>query len=124
MHVVCMRRALAEEHPWLPMNLLRAFEESKRNSIERLKFPGMSRYPLPWGSEYAARSTAIFGADFWPYGVDSNRPTLDAFTRYAFEHGVARRQLDAAEMFAEHARDLKTSYGEIGATSLGRRYVV
>ena len=33
MHLVGMRRSLAEQHPWLPMALFKAFERSKRVAL-------------------------------------------------------------------------------------------
>lgn len=114
MHIVCMRRELADVHPWLPMNLLQAFQRAKNNSLDRLKFPSMSRYALPWGNAYAQRSRSIFGDDFWPYGVSANRRTLEAFMQYAHEQGVCRRGLAVDELFAPGATDTATFYSAQG----------
>jgi 4,5-dihydroxyphthalate decarboxylase len=114
MHIVCMRRALTEEYPWLAMNLLKAFERAKNNSLERLKFPSMSRYALPWTNAYVVRSRGIFGEDFWPYGLTSNRQTLQAFLQYAYEQGVSPRLLAAEELFAAGASDTSTFYSAQG----------
>lgn len=114
MHIVCLRRDVAENHAWLPMNLLKSFEQAKNNSLERLKFPSMSRYALPWGNAYAMRSRNIFGDDFWPYGVVANRRTLEAFVRYAHEQGVCRRRLTVDELFAPGATDTATFYSAQG----------
>ena len=35
----------------------------------------------------------------WPYGIEANRPTLEAFLQYAHEQGVAMRRL-VEELFA------------------------
>ena len=40
------------------------------------------------------------GEDFWPYGIEANRPTLEAFLKYAFEQGVCRRHLSPEDLFA------------------------
>ena len=42
----------------------------------------------------------LMGDDFWPYGVEQNRVTLDAFLRYADEQGVSERRVALEEMFA------------------------
>ena len=114
MHIVCMRRDVAERHPWLPMNLLKAFEQAKKNSLDRLKFPSMSRYALPWSNAYVVRTRGIFGEDFWPYGVSANRRTLEAFVTYAHEQGVCRRLLTVEELFAAGALDSSTFYSAQG----------
>jgi len=114
MHILCMRRELADAHPWLPMNLLHAFQQAKNRSLDRLKFPSMSRYALPWGNAYAQRSRSIFGEDFWPYGVSANRRTLESFVQYAHEQGVCRRRLTIEELFAPGASDTATFYSAQG----------
>jgi CO/xanthine dehydrogenase Mo-binding subunit len=46
------------------------------------------------------RTLAAFGGELWPYGVDANRTTLGAFTRWAFEQGVTGRLVDVDELFS------------------------
>ena len=41
----------------------------------------------------------IFGDDHWPYGIDANRKTLDAFLQYAHEQGVCHRRLQPEDLF-------------------------
>jgi len=45
------------------------------------------------------RARELLGADPWPYGIEANRTTLEAFLRYAFEQGVCRRLLTAETLF-------------------------
>src|SRR4029453_15679185 len=35
-HIIAMRKAIVDEHPWAARNLYNAFLESKRRSIERI----------------------------------------------------------------------------------------
>lgn len=113
MHVVAMRRSVADQHPWLPMNLLLAFERAKKNSLDRMRLPGISNYAIPWHHVYVHEAENVFGSDFWPYGVAANRPTLEAFTQYAAEQGVARRVMAPEELFAETALELSNFYSAI-----------
>jgi 4,5-dihydroxyphthalate decarboxylase len=99
MHVVAMRRELYERHPWLAMNLYKAFDEAKRRALERAADITASFHPMPWTSELVKAAQALFGSDIWPYGIDANRVTLDAFLRYAFEQGVCHRPLTPEELF-------------------------
>jgi 4,5-dihydroxyphthalate decarboxylase len=39
------------------------------------------------------------GHDFWPYGVEPNRKTLETMTRYSYEQGLAVRKLSVEELF-------------------------
>jgi len=99
MHAIVVRTELIERHPWLAMNLLDAFEEAKRRSIERLSDVTAPHAPFPWIAPYAERMRALFGDDFWPYGVDKNRRTLEAFLQFAHEQGVCRRKLAPEDLF-------------------------
>jgi 4,5-dihydroxyphthalate decarboxylase len=40
------------------------------------------------------------GEDFWPYGFEKNRATLETFLRYSFEQGLSKRLLKPEELFA------------------------
>jgi 4,5-dihydroxyphthalate decarboxylase len=100
MHVVVLRREAYERDRWIAMNLFKAFEEAKRASLARLTEIGISHIPMPWLAEHARRWRDVAGEDFWPYGIDANRPTLEAFLQYAHEQGVATRRLKVEELFA------------------------
>jgi 4,5-dihydroxyphthalate decarboxylase len=105
MHVVVLRRAVYERDRWIAMNLLKAFEQAKRRSMARLVEIGLSHVPMPWLPEHARRWRELAGEDFWPYGIEANRPTLEAFAQYAFEQGVTARRTDVAELFAPETRE-------------------
>ena len=99
MHVIAIKADMLARHPWLAMNLYKAFEEAKRRSLERLSDITASHAPLAWIAPYAERMKALFGEDFWPYGLERNRKTLQAFVDYAFEQGVCHRRLALEELF-------------------------
>lgn len=105
MHVVAIRRDVFDRDPWIAMELLKAFELAKRRSMTRALDITAPRVPIPWVAEHAARSRQLFGEDFWPYGVEPNRRTLEAFLGFAWEQGVLHRQLDVEELFAEETSD-------------------
>ena len=99
MHVVALRREVHERDRWLAMNLFKAFDEARRRSLERAADMAVSFFPLPWIPDELKRARELFGADPWPYGIEANRTTLDAFLSYAFEQGVCRRQLTVETLF-------------------------
>ena len=99
MHVIVIKSDVLERHPWLAMNLYKAFEEAKRRSIERLSDITASHAPLAWLAPYTERMKSLFGEDFWPYGLEKNRKTLQAFVDFAFEQGVCHRRLKLEELF-------------------------
>jgi 4,5-dihydroxyphthalate decarboxylase len=98
MHVIALRRSILESQPWVARNLLNAFEESKRRSLERILDPAVSRYPVPWLTNYATRMRQMFG-ELFPYGIEANRPTLELFLRYAHEQGIAHKLVKPEDIF-------------------------
>ncbi len=104
MHTVAFRKDVLDRHPWAAMNLFDAFEEAKRRSVERIFAPTSTVFPIPWHYEYARRTRDIFGDDYWPYGIEGNRRTLDAFCQYTYEQGVCHRRLQPEELFAPQAQ--------------------
>lgn len=99
MHVIVIKTEVLARHPWLAMNLYKAFDEAKRRSIERLSDITASHAPFAWLAPYAERMKTLFGEDFWPYGLESNRKTLQAFVDFAFEQGVCHRKVALEELF-------------------------
>jgi 4,5-dihydroxyphthalate decarboxylase len=70
MHLVAIRRDVIDAHPWVAKRLTDAFEAARR----------------PFG-------------DVPPYGLEPNRPTLEAFLRYAHEQGITERRMAPEELF-------------------------
>ncbi len=105
MRVICIRSDLLDRHRWLATSLLHAFEEAKQNSLNRLIFAGMSRYPMPWINAYVMRTRTVFGDNFWPYGINANRTTLDACLGAAHAGGLTEQKLEAQDLFDEATWD-------------------
>ena len=100
MHTVALKRDVYERNRWIAMNLMTGFELAKRRSLARLREINTARIPLPWLPTATAGITALMGEDFWPYGAEPNRKTLDAFLRFAHATGVCKRRLEVQELFA------------------------
>jgi 4,5-dihydroxyphthalate decarboxylase len=99
MHVIAMKRQILDAYPWVAGSLYNAFLASKNRSIERLTEQSVSRYPLPWLVAYARRMRDMFGGDPFPFGIESNRPTIEHFLRYVHEQGIAHRHAKVEEIF-------------------------
>jgi 4,5-dihydroxyphthalate decarboxylase len=46
----------------------------------------------------------IFGDDFWPYGIEPNRVTLEAFLQFAYEQGTLHRRLTVDELYPDEVK--------------------
>jgi 4,5-dihydroxyphthalate decarboxylase len=100
MHVLGVRRALAETHPWLPGALLKAFEQSKRISLAALGDTSATKVTLPFVEEQLATARALMGEDFWPYGLTvANRMVLATFCAHHHAQGLSPRRVEVEELF-------------------------
>lgn len=99
MHLIGVRRTLAEKHPWLPAAVLKAFERSKQTALEQLTDVSATKVTLPFVEEQLKAARELMGEDFWPYGVDANRKTLDAFLHHHHAQGLSPRRLKVEELF-------------------------
>jgi len=97
MHVVAVRRTLADRHPWLAKNVFRAFGEAKRDAIRDLEQTNFLRVTLPWIDLDEVRGS--MGEDYWPYGVAANGAELAAAIRWSVAEGLSPRPLDPNELF-------------------------
>ncbi|MGE0240849.1 MAG: ABC transporter substrate-binding protein, partial [Parvibaculaceae bacterium] len=86
-------------HPWLAARLYGAFREAKEISDRDLTDMRAPKIGLPWIAAHARATRDLMGDDFWPYGIEANRPTLELMTRYAHEQGLATRKLAVDELF-------------------------
>jgi len=99
MHVIALKRDVYDRNPWIARNLFNAFEQAKDRSVARVLDSTAARVPIPWGFCHAEDARKLFGHDFWPYGLEPNRTTLEAFLRFAHEQGVCHRLVKPEELF-------------------------
>ena len=99
MHVLVIKNDVLVRHPWVATNLLRAFEEAKANSLRRLSSIVHSSIPVPWFHKTYDHARQVFGDDFWPYGIEPNRLTLDKFLQFCQEQAVLSRKVSLEELF-------------------------
>ena len=64
-----------------------------------MRYRGTLRNMLPWMHAELDDIDAVFGGDPWPYGIEPNRPTLEALVRYLHEQGVIARPVKVDELF-------------------------
>jgi 4,5-dihydroxyphthalate decarboxylase len=99
MHAVAVRRDVLDKNPWVARSLFNAFEECRKRSIARALDSTATMLLIPWGYEHARRGMELLGDDYFPYGIEKNRKTLEAFLSYAHEQGVCKRLLTIEELF-------------------------
>lgn len=99
MHCIALRRDLAEEHPWLPQELFRAFSAAKAIAVDEVQRNNFLRVSLPWIAAHYEETAALMGPDPWPYGFAENVKELQAMVGYAAQDGLVREGFAASQLF-------------------------
>jgi 4,5-dihydroxyphthalate decarboxylase len=102
MHLIAVRKTLAEAHPNLPRALFNAFSTARDQALARLEdiwLGSANRLSLPWLNGAMERTRRSMGPHYWPYGYQKAVPELEAACRYSMEQHLATRHLTPADLF-------------------------
>ena len=99
MHLVVIRRDLHDKNPAVANNLFRPASAPRTIQQEKIRYRGTLRYMLPWMHAEVDDIDKVFGGDPWPYGVEPNRPTLEALVRYLAEQGIIAKAPRVDDLF-------------------------
>ena len=103
-HLVVVKDELLQAFPGLAPAVFRAFAESKRRYVERLRAGAIER---PTAVDEVHRQVMqITGADPLPYGLEPNRAMLEAALGSAVEQGILTRRPSLEELFPEDTHHL------------------
>jgi 4,5-dihydroxyphthalate decarboxylase len=98
MHVMGLRKSLIDRHPWVPVELYKAFEASKSIAMKRMENPRL--VPLAWYREAWEEQEDVLGTDPWEYGMTpKNRHNLETLIGYSYEQGMMKNKMTPEEMF-------------------------
>jgi 4,5-dihydroxyphthalate decarboxylase len=99
MHPIVIRNDIYERHPFVASSLYGALCAAKDRAREKMHFSGTLRYMLPWLPADIEELDALFGGDCWPYGIEPNRPTLEALVTYMAEQGLIPQPIPIEQLF-------------------------
>jgi 4,5-dihydroxyphthalate decarboxylase len=54
---------------------------------------------MPFVEENLKEARALMGDDFWPYGLEANRNTLEVFLRHHHSQGLSARLVAPDDLF-------------------------
>ena len=113
MHTVVIRREIYERDPWVAMSLYKAFLRAKDYSFRLISETGSPKASFAWLQPLIEEEQSIIGKDWYPYGIEANRPTIEALLQYTYEQGLSDRRLSVEELFAQSTlRDIPLSEGQ------------
>lgn len=99
MHILGVRRELADKHPWLPGAIYKAFSESKHKALEHLSETSATKITLPFVEERLKEARDLMGDDHWSYGIAQNRHVLENFFRHHHAQGLSPRLVTPEDIF-------------------------
>src|SRR5215475_69121 len=74
---------------------------------------GSPKVSSAWLQPLLEEERTIIGPDWYPYGIEPNRPTIEALLQYTHEHGLTDRRVKLEELFAPSTlRDIPLSEGQ------------
>jgi 4,5-dihydroxyphthalate decarboxylase len=99
MHLVAIRKEVHEKYPFVATSLYKAFSESKKIALAKMFNLRALRYMTPWLMRDIDEIYEIFDGDPWPYGVEPNRPTLEAFITYLVDQSLIAAPVRVDDLF-------------------------
>jgi len=98
MHTTAIKQAIVDKYPWVPINLMQAFEASKKAAYKRMENPRI--VPLAWFRSFLEEQEEILGSDPWIYGLgEVNTKNLETLMQYSQEQGLIGRKMSLDELF-------------------------
>jgi 4,5-dihydroxyphthalate decarboxylase len=101
-HGMVIRKEIVEKHPWVVLNLYKAFERA--NEIANGERLVHAEYHLAAGLLPGEARSAL-GMSLVRHGIKANRGVLETAARYSHEQGLTPRQMALEEIFAVNAME-------------------
>jgi len=101
--IIVIKNSILREHPWVAPELLRAFQASKELELKRLDEQG----PQSADDRALVEARAMIGSsDPLPFGLEQNRPTLEALIDYAYLQKIIPARVAPESVLAHNALEV------------------
>ena len=97
---IVVKDEILAEHPWVARSLYDAFDQAKREWLERLD----DGAELKGSDKKYAKLRKIVGPDPLPYGIEANRKTIEALEQTADKQGLTAKRMSMEELFVDPER--------------------
>jgi len=113
MHTVVIRNDVYKRDPWVALSMYKALCRAKEYAYHLLADMGSPKVSSAWLQPLLEEERAIFGPDWFAYGIEPNRPSIEAALQYTHEHGLTDRRVKLEELFAPSTlRDIPLGEGQ------------
>ncbi|HEY3118010.1 MAG TPA: ABC transporter substrate-binding protein [Chloroflexota bacterium] len=94
-HTLVIQNSVLSEHPWVAESLFVGFRQAKELYFKQTEKDG--------ADPRLARLQQLVGPDPYPYGVETNRPTLEAIIKFAYDQHVLSQAPKVEDIFVPGA---------------------
>lgn len=94
-HTTALRETILEEHPWVALSLLNAFEEAKKIAMSRTRQQSL----FVFQNHYLDEVKQVMGGDPFAYGVKVNAAAIDMVQTISVEQSLSPRKQPLDEIF-------------------------
>ena len=98
-HVTVVRESVLEEHPWVAVSLMEAFNQSKALAAQRLR--ALPPTMMVFGQMYLAEVDEVFGPDPFAYGIAANAKAFDMAQSFSLAQGLTTQKQSWDEIFPQ-----------------------
>ena len=109
MHAVAIKKDMAKQNPEIIPAVFTAYSQAKQAAYDYLAGVAYIKDILPWVAHEFEATKELMGENYFSYGIEPNRRTLEALFRYSHEQGLCSRQLKIEEIFAAESLELLES---------------
>ncbi len=99
MHSVAIKNNTLKQNPWLVEAVFKAYSQAKQVAYEYMAEAAWFKGSLPWFGQEFEETRALMGDNYYSYGIEPNRKTLEALFRYSHQQGLCSRKLTVEELF-------------------------
>ncbi|MET8947898.1 ABC transporter substrate-binding protein [Streptomyces sp. NPDC004542] len=99
MHALAIRSSLVEQRPDLPRLVFDACLHARDIALQQHRSTGALSTMLPWLHDDLDEIDAVFGPDFWSYGLKNNRTVLRHFAEALVAEGALAAVPPLEEVF-------------------------
>ena len=95
--MVVVKQRILDKHPWVALELYKAFNRSKEMAFEQARNAGAGYFLFV--EEFVKQQATLFGKDPYPLGIRANSRMLDVLTHSSYKEGLTRKLARIEEIF-------------------------
>lgn len=89
--------------------MFKAYSQSKTMAYDYIAQIAWLKESLPWIAQEFEETRALMGDNYYSYGIESNRKSLNPLFRYSYQQGICKQELTIEELFEPKSLKLTES---------------